>query len=71
MFGWRGFFFPSPHLSIVKPFAGVHVFDIGLYLVLFAGGDNDGCAYFLLSIELVGVGGDVVSEIPFNTESHK
>ena len=43
-------------------------FDIFLHLVLVAAGDIDGCAYFLLSIELAGVGGDVGSEIPFNTE---
>ena len=64
----RGFVFPSPHLSIVKHFTGVHVFKVILYLVLVAGGDIDGCAYFLLSIELVGKGGEVGNEIPFNTE---
>ena len=69
MFGWRVFVSPSPHLSIVKHFAGVHVFDVGLHLVLVAGGDIDGCAYFLLSIEMAGVGGNVRGEIPFNAES--
>ena len=54
-----GFVFLSPHISIAKHFTGVHVFDVGLHLVLVAGGDIDGCAYFLLSIELAGVGGDV------------
>ena len=65
----RGFVFLSPNLSIVKHFAGVHVLDVGLHLVLVAGGDIDGCAYILLSIELSGVGGDVESEIPFKAES--
>ena len=66
-----GFVFPSSHLSIVKNFIGVHVFDVGLHLVLVAGGYIDGCAYFFLSIELAGVGGDVGNEIPFNTEIRK
>ena len=63
-----GFVFPSPHLSIIKHFAGVHVYNVDFHLVLVAGRDIDGCAYFLLSIELAGVGGDVRSEIPFNAE---
>ena len=68
MFGWKGFFSPYPHLSIVKHFSGVHVFEVGLHLILVAGGDIDGCAYFLLSIKLAGVGGDVGSKIPFDME---
>ena len=67
----RVFVFPSPHLSIVKHLTGVHVFDVGLYLVLVAGRDIDGCAYFFLSIKLAGVGGNVGNEIPFNTESRE
>ena len=39
-----------------------------MYLVIVAGGDIDGCANFLLTIELAGVGGDVGSEIPCNPE---
>ena len=66
-----GFVFPSPHLSIVKYLASVHVLDAGLHLVLVSGGDIYGCTYFLLSIELAGVGGDVGSEILFNTESRE
>ena len=31
------FFFPFPLLSIVKHFAGVHVFDVGLHLFVVAG----------------------------------
>ena len=65
------FVFPSPHLLIVKNFAGVYVLDVGLHLVLVARGDINGFAYFLLSIELAGVGGDIGSEIPFDTEGCK
>ena len=52
-----GFVFPSPHISIVKHFSGVHVFDVCFHLVLVSGEYIDGCAYFLFSIELAGVGG--------------
>ena len=56
---------------IVKYFTGVHVFDVCLHLVLVAGRNINGCAYFLLSVELEGVGCDVGSEIPFNPERSK
>ena len=61
-------FFSIPLYIDRKKFTGIHVFDVGLHLVLVSGGDINGCANFFLTTKLAGVDGNVGNEIPFYTE---